>query len=219
MRSIRQWGFTYLALGFLFVSAIGFVTKAQAQQPKVGRKAASAYFAKDADASQETHSRSSAGGENVLMLHLGKYVGSQAYQWKDSGKQDNVGRASYGVSYLFDEWGGLDTFIRVDFNEYDVNGTKASKLSLLPLWTFPRAESRFPLYFGIGAGLGVFFTQVEGESNLALDYQLVAGARFMDLADTNGGFFIEYGMKNHLHILSDGQLNGTVVTGGAIFTF
>lgn len=202
----------------VIVSVICVFSAAHAERaPKVGRRAAATYFSKDNEPKRQP--AETGGGNNVLMLHIGRYVSSQAYQWKDSGRQDNVGRASYGVSYLFDEWAGLDMFLRLDFNEFDVNGTKASKLSILPLLTFPRAESRFPLYFGLGAGLGIFFNQVEQESNLSLDYQLVAGARFMDLAETNAGFFVEFGMKNHLHLLSDGQLNGNVVTGGALFTF
>jgi hypothetical protein len=83
---------------------------------------------------------------------------------------------------------------------------------------FPDANSRFPLYFGGGAGLGVFFKQLENESALSFDYQLVAGARFFDLID-NFGLMIETGMKNHILLFSDGQFNGVFLTVGGVFNF
>lgn len=83
---------------------------------------------------------------------------------------------------------------------------------------FPDASSKFPLYFGVGAGLGVFVKQLSGESAMSLDYQVLAGARFFDLFN-NAGFFLEAGLKNHMHMLSDGQFNGTFVAAGSVFTF
>ena len=58
----------------------------------------------------------------------------------------------------------------------------------------------------------------EGESSLSLDYQLIAGARIFDVFE-NTGFLIETGMKNHVHLLSDGQFNGVFLTVGSVFTF
>lgn len=190
------------------------------EAPLVGRKAAARYFENDKDVVRRGPSgeKSSAGGNQLLMLGMGSYVGSKAYQWNGLGSEDNVGRASYGFTYLADEWHGMDLNFRADFNEYRVNGDFAKKLSFLPLVTIPRAEARFPLYFGIGLGLGVFFQQVPEESTLAFDYQLVAGARFMDLID-NFGFFFEFAMKHHMHLLSDGQLNGNALTAGGVFSF
>ena len=70
----------------------------------------------------------------------------------------------------------------------------------------------------MGAGLGVFFRQVEEESNLSFDYQLVLGVRFLDVINSTG-FFMEYGMKNHVQLLSDGQVNGNAISAGATFAF
>lgn len=210
-----------ILLLFLSFNFIGFAAFAQA--PKVGRKAASKYFQKDVEADREvaavdvTDGGGSSGG-NVLMLHVGGYTASDAYQWGCDCKTRNVAKVSYGVTYLFDTWSNVDVNLRFDFSEFKGNDKRPLKLSMMPLWTFPTAETRFPLYFGLGAGLGVFFQQIEDESNLSFDYQLVAGARFMDLYE-NFGAFVEFGLKNHLHLLSDGQLNGTALTAGAIFTF
>lgn len=209
-----------IAVISLILSLILSPILAEAQTPKVGRKAAAKYFEKDVEPSRDVANEEAgfAGGESLLMLHIGGYSSSTCYRCKGSDTRGGVGKASYGVTYLYDKTHGLDTNIRFDFNEYKLDDERATKLSVLPLWTFPRAETKFPLYFGFGAGLGVFFTQVESESNLSFDYQLVAGARFMDVIE-NFGAFVEFGMKNSLYILSDGQFNGTALTAGAVFTF
>ena len=74
------------------------------------------------------------------------------------------------------------------------------------------------LNFGLAAGPGVFLKQVSGESSISFDYQLFLGLRLFNLFEQTG-FYIEGGMRNHLLLTSDGQLNGTFVSAGAVFTF
>lgn len=190
------------------------------RNPKVGREAAQKYFQKEAPAPSKEVAGESASysGSSLLMLHVGNYTQSTSYQWKSSGKRDSIAKSTYGFTYLYDQWSGFDLNLRGDFNEFLLDDFRATKLSFLVLLTFPRTETRFPIYFGIGAGPGIFFSQSEGESNLSLDYQLVTGIRFLDLYE-NLGAFVEFGLKNHLHLLSDGQLNATAISGGIAFTF
>lgn len=198
---------------------------AQAADPVVGRKAASKYFQRQPDQQavevrddEAPSPRERLFRDEMMMLSLGTFVNSTAFNWKGSEKRENIGQMSYGVTYLFSNYGKLDTNLRMDFSDYRIDGERASKLSVMPLWTFPLVESNFPLYFGFGVGLGVFFQQLPDESNISLDYQLVGGARFADLFE-NFGFFVELALKNHLHILTNGQFNGTALTAGAVFTF
>ena len=205
---------------FFFVLLLAFNSvglKASAEEaPKVGRRAAARYFEKNDAAPRKPAAAES--DDQLLMIGVGTYIGSKSYGWKGADTRDNIGRANYGLTYLFDHWHGMDVNLRADFAEFKLDDDQYQKLSLLPLLTFPGSFSRFPLYFGLGAGLGVFFKQAPGYSNLSLDYQLVAGARFMDLFE-NFGFFFEFAMKNHLHILSGGQFNGNAITAGGVFSF
>ena len=91
-------------------------------------------------------------------------------------------------------------------------------MALVPMIMFPDSGSRFPLYFGFGAGPGVFFSQLAGKSYFALNYELIAGARLFNVLQ-DVGFFIETGLKNNILLLSDGQFNGLWLNVGAIFTF
>lgn len=208
------------ALLLIFISSLVWGQTNEA--PLVGRKAASKYFQRapskdfqDAEPSSDLSPLSN--GQEVLMLSLGSFIRSESFYWGAQGYQ-NIGKANYGVTYLFDRWKGLDRQFRFEFQEYELAGLSPRKLAILPMFTFPRTEKKFPLYFGFGLGLGLFFQQIPGESNLSVDYQLVAGTRFFDLLD-KVGVFAEIAMKNHLHVLSDGQFNGTALNTGLVFSF
>lgn len=206
--------FFYSILLVIFAAT---TVQAQDSQPRVGREAAAKYFQRRDPAQSNLNYGGT--GDHYLALHFSRYMGSQSYEWGQSGRQDDVGGNGVGVTYRVGEWyNSMDLNIRFDYNEYNVAGEKPTKLSIMPLITFPDANSRFPLYFGAGAGVGVFFKQADNESALSFDYQLVAGARFFNVFE-NTGFFIESGLKNHLLLLSSGQLNGTFLAGGLVFTF
>ena len=207
----------------------GFSEPAHADDaPRVGRGAAAKYFDKqnpEEDPNFQSSKVGAAAGRNedhYLAIHVGKMMSSTSYEWGTIGKQDDIGDFTAGITYRVGEWrNSMDLNLRLDFIQYNVvadGERKPLKLSILPLITFPDATSRFPLYFGFGAGPGVFFRQSEGEASLSLDYQLVAGARFFDVFE-NAGFFLETGLKNHLQLWNSGQFNGTFLAAGAVFTF
>lgn len=206
---------TFLSLVLpLLLSSIAF---GQDEQPVVGRDAAARYFQKRDPAQQQAGSVGPS--DHYLAIGFARYMSSQSYDWGKNGQQDDVGGNSLGVTYRVGEWqNSMDLNLRIDYAEFDLPGENPSKLSFLPLLIFPDAGSRFPLYFGAGVGLGVFLKQTNSKSALSLDYQLVLGARFFDVFE-NTGFFVEAGLKNHLHILSSGQFNGTYLSGGLVFTF
>ncbi|MGE5087369.1 MAG: hypothetical protein ACM3MG_13780 [Bacillota bacterium] len=196
------------------------VASAQSQ-PRVGREAAMKYFQKD---SNEDSTRSGGGSsfgpsDHYLALYYGRYMASQSYDWGKFGQEDDIGGNNFGVNYRVGEWyNSMDLNLRIEYADYKVGGETPNKLSFLPMITFPDANSRFPLYFGLGAGLGIFMKQTNSKSALSLDYQLVAGARFFNVFE-NTGFFLEAGLKNSLFLLSSGQLNGTFIATGLVFTF
>lgn len=197
--------------------------------PRVGRQAAAKYMSPkrpdEADTENEneaSHDRSPAAagsGDHYLALHVGWFVNDNAYKWGAPDNQTNVGRYNFGVTYRFGEWvNSMDLLFRFDVSKINLAEGGVTKFSILPIVTFPDASSRFPLYFGAGLGLGVFGTQIAGESALSIDYQLLAGARFFNVWDQTG-LFVEGGIKNHLFLLSDGQFNGTFIATGLVFTF
>lgn len=206
---------------WIFLISIGMIAAqaARGESPQVGRDAAAKYFGGGHRAPAAASSEGGGSTDHYMALHLGRFMSSQSWEWGQNGREDNTGAGSFGVTYRMYEWNNsMDMCVRIDFNEYDVAGEKPLKMSLMPLITFPDATSRFPLYFGAGLGLGVFFKNHKDESPLSFDYQLVMGARFFNVFE-NAGFFIETGMKNHLQLFSTGQFNGVFLTGGAVFTF
>jgi hypothetical protein len=201
----------------------GYPVKGAKPGAKVGRKAAEKYMGpKQAETSVEPaqqRTRQASGPD----AHFGFFFSDNAYKWGPQDSQTNVGKWNFGVTYRMGEWvNSADLGVRIDVSSYDlqdVSGTTtATKISFLPVLMFPDASSKFPLYFGAGAGLGVFMKQLANESALSLDYQLFGGVRFFDVIK-NTGFFVEGGLKNHFLILSDGQYNGTFFSLGTVFSF
>lgn len=203
---------------FLFILCLTLEAKAQST-PRVGREVSTPTGqAAAAEYMAPRRTIGEGGQDHYLAIHLGKLVSGEAWEWGTSDKQTDTGSFTAGVTYRVQEWSTMDLNVRIDFNEYKVIGERPLKMSLMPLLVFPDASSKFPLYFGIGGGLGIFFKQVPEESQISFDYQILMGARFFDVVEQTG-FFIETGMKNHLHLLTSGQFNGTFLSGGAVFTF
>jgi len=196
----------------IFLQGVSFWAFADHQE--LGPKAVRKYFVAD----QENLRSIASVSDRALWLHLGQYTDSQAYQWGTTSPLTGVGQGNYGITYLFDQWHSMDLSFRADFSEYSVQGVRATQLALMPLVTFPRIQSSFPLYFGVGIGPGIFLQQANNASNICLDYEVLMGLRFMQLAGPLG-FFVEFGLKNSLFVLSQGQFNGTVFDLGLIFNF
>lgn len=217
--------FIYMFFSFLVFQAVFAQTPVVgrgAASNKSGKEAAQEYFKPNVEVNESTSPtpapRYIQSGEHYLAISAGSHIQGDAWGWGQKEKQKSVGADSAGITYRYDEWGQTDLNIRIDFNEYSLLNERPLKMSFMPLIVFPEASSKFPLYFGAGAGLGVFFKQIQDESNVTFDYQLFMGARFFNVYGSTG-FFIETGLKNHLHLTSDGQFNGTYLAAGAVFTF
>ena len=179
---------------------------------QTGKKAADSYFLK-----RKKPSKLRSAVDHYLSLHVGTFVNDKAYRWGST--RENLAHLTAGVSYRMGEWvGSMDLLLRADFITFDLVEKNVTKMSLMPIVTFPEANSQFPLYFGGGLGLGVFFNQIDGESPISLDYQLLMGVRLFELTGSTG-FTFEWGMKNHIHLLSNGQHSGVFASLGMLSTF
>lgn len=189
--------------------------------PAHGKDKANQYFLtrKPNSASRGPAAEGGAGATpRFLAIHIGRMFADEAYKWGHE-DQKNIGGLNAGVTYRLGEWvNSMDLAMRIEYTSYSLVEDPARKVSIGALVTFPDANSRFPLYFGAGLGAGLFIKQLHAESVLALDYQVVAGARFLNVFD-NVGLMVESGVKNHLFLLSDGQYNGVFINVGAVFAF
>lgn len=158
-------------------------------------------------------------GTHVMAIQAGFYLDDKAHRWGPKSTAEDVGQWNLGVTYQMGEWvNSMDLYFRADFQGYKVEDESANKMSLLGLVTFPDIRSGFPIYFGAALGVGIFFDQIEDESSLSLDYQIVLGARVLDIYE-GIGFIAETGVKNHVFLTSKGQFNGYFFSLGAVFKF
>jgi hypothetical protein len=223
--------------GFLAVLALGILSlhrTAAADAPRVGRNAAAKYFQANGGKTPDSNFDGYEGqpsrrnpsnidslstDQRYLAIGVSDYTSSSAYNWGMSGKEEGIGKWGLDMTYRISEYNNLlDQAVRISYTEFQAVGKRASKMSFMYALTLPDAGSKFPLYFGFAAGPGIFFKQLEDESNLSLDYQLFLGLRLFNVFE-NTGFYVEAGLKNHLQLTSDGQVNGSYISTGAIFTF
>jgi hypothetical protein len=216
--------FAILLLGLVFPALAQQVEIKDDNEPpvKTGQEKAKQYFGerKRSDARFRTGSEAPApeGTPRFMAVHIGSFFADQAYKW-GKGDMDNIGKLNAGVDYRIGEWvNSMDLGFRLDFTSYGLDEGNARKLSVGTILTFPDANSRFPLYFGGGLGLGFFLKQIGNESALALDYSVFGGVRFLDVIERLG-FMVEAGLKNHFLLLSDGQFNGAYINVGTVFAF
>lgn len=185
--------------------------------PGTGKDKAKQYF-KTRKAEGAVSSRGDGAPPRYLALHVGTFFSDQSYKWGD-GDQRNTGKLNAGVTYRIGEWvNSMDLAIRIEYTNYSFDNGSAKKLSFGPLVTFPDSNSHFPMYFGGGVGAGLFLQQLHDRSPLALDWQLIAGVRFLDVIE-NLGFMVETGLKNHVFLTGEGQFNGVFINVGTVFAF
>ncbi len=212
----------------LFFTLLAAIQPSFADAPKVGKNAAARYFQGETSSNPETQPRTNrmpstieglAPEDHFLTFGLSNYLNSDSYKWGPLGSEEKVGKWGLDMMYGIGQFSStIDQAVRVSYNEFEANSVRASKISFLYAITLPDAGSQFPLYFGAAAGGGVFLKQLPDESPLTLDYQLFLGLRLFNIMDKTG-FYVEGGLKNHLQLTSDGQLNGTFISAGAVFAF
>lgn len=207
--------FSFLFSGSLFAQAV----EVQDTPPPAGKERAQEYFQDRQRPAQPARASAHEGATpRYLAIHAGTFFTSQAYKWGD-GDQDDIGKLNAGVTYRLGEWvNSMDLLLRIDYTTFGLDEGNARKFTPGLIITFPDANSRFPLYFGGGLGAGIFLKNINDESAVSLDYSLIAGARFLDVIE-NVGFMVETGLKNHLHLFSDGQFNGVYINVGTVFAF
>jgi len=199
-----------------------------ADAQKVGRSVAAKYFEKNTNEKRKSlrYMAEETGEDEASVNTAGRYLAvgvslfskSEAFNWGTNSKELDVGKLGFDMTYRLSQSNNIDYALRVLYTEYIAVNQKANKMSFMYAVTLPDAGAEFPLYFGAALGPGAFFTQLKDESSLTLDYQLFLGLRIFNLLDKTG-FYFEGGMKNHLQLTSDGQLNGTYLACGAVFTF
>lgn len=208
-----------IALLFSSATSVAQMVEVQDNPPATGPQRAQEYFRERKNQAPAASESSSRGPKpRYLALHVGSFFSDRGYKWGD-GDQKNIGKLNAGVTYRLGEWvNSMDFSLRVDYFGFKLDEGDARKLAFSTIITFPDANSRFPLYFGGGIGFGMFLKQINDESALSFDYQLLAGVRLLDLLDSLG-LMVETGVKNHLHLLGNGQFNSVFINVGTVFLF
>ena len=132
---------------------------------------------------------------------------------KKQNNQVSLKDKGYGLSYRLGGWKSrADIYLRMEKEFLD----DIQKVSLIPLIVFPDIESRFPIYFGFGSGLGFFWGESSG---LSFEYRTFVGLRWLHLFKKTTGVFFELGTKGHRDSLSEESSNHYYISLGLNFLF
>lgn len=181
---------------------------------ETGKSAAMKYFTPKAKKQQTTRGPAAAhasGGSRLLSISMGSLISSKSYQWEG----DDFLGWNIEAAYLSEGDGWFGQGIQLEMQKFAVGEQELAKVALLFSLTFPRRLS-FPVYLGVAAGPGFFLKQTEDESDLTFDYKAYVGLR---LNQPRAQYFLQSGVKNHLHVLSDGQFIGWFVSSGVAYKF
>lgn len=149
--------------------------------------------------------------ENLLGISVGSLLNSKSYSWLE----EETSGWSVEAQYLSQGDGYLSRGYHLELQKFSYKNRELTKLSFLMSLNFPRRLS-FPVYIGVAAGPSYFVQQVKGSSEFALDYRAYAGLR---LNGTYGQYFLQSGVKNHIHVLDSGQFIGWFFSSGVAYKF
>lgn len=182
-----------------------------------GRSAALKYFTKKPNSEsakikvRQPQSSSSGSDRGLIAIGAGSLIQTKSYDWAGN----DLKGWSLNASYQSLKSSYFNRGYELEFQKISAGENQLSKLSFLLSFSFPKRLS-FPVYVGVAAGPGYFFKQTEGESEFTIDYKAYLGLR---LNRSTSQYFLQSGVKNHVHVLSDGQFVGWFVSSGVAYKF
>lgn len=150
------------------------------------------------------------------------YLGSSLYS-DSAGK--NFKRKPFsswilGFQQQIKEISNLGDFnLKTELQNFRLNAGRATQINITPVFSLPEMENGFPVYVGLGAGLGFYpYHILKGKPFFSLNTQFFVGLRLPNLY-ANLGLHAE--MVLHMHIpFQDNRLYmDTIANLGIIFSF
>ncbi len=210
---------------FTFVIVLIFAVVQQAPASSPGKAAAMKYFTKKRPKTTESREPAAQvvrqsvnsksydpGHSRLLALAVGSLINSKNYQWTE---EQQLSGWNGELFYQDASEGYFGHGYHLELQKYAAFDEEFSKISFLFSFTFPRRLS-FPVYLGVAGGPGYFTKQLRGESAFSFDYKAYVGFR---LNEVYSQYFVQAGIKNHIHVLSDGQFIGWFVSSGVAYRF
>jgi hypothetical protein len=212
-----------MRVGFT-LTLIGLCFSIQTFANSTGKSAAMKYFTKTrapaqaapAPAVQTTNSMTqsvprSTQARGLVGISVGSLLNSQSYGWID----EDTGGWSVEAKYMRPSTSYLARGYHIELQKFGYQERELTKLSFLLSFSFPNNIS-FPVYIAAAAGPSYFVHQAQGNSEFAIDYRGYVGLRFNG---SFGQYFLQSGVKNHVHVIDSGQFIGWFFSSGVAYTF
>lgn len=148
---------------------------------------------------------------SIVGLSVGGLFNSKSYGWMD----ESFKGWSVEATYQSPMAGYFARGFHLEYQKYITDRADLGKVSFLMSFTFPRRVD-FPVFLGVAAGPGYFTKQIKNESEFTIDYKGYVGLRF---TQQNAQYYLQSGIKNHVHMLSDGQFISWYLSSGVAYKF
>ena len=150
------------------------------------------------------------------------YLGSSIYS--DSASTDFEQKAFsewlIGFQQQVKEVSNLGDFnLKAELQNFRLNTGRATQINLTPVFSLPEIKNGFPIYVGLGAGMGFYpYLILKGKSFFSLNTQFFVGLRLINFYENLG---LNAELVLHIHMpFQDNHLHmDTFANLGVVFSF
>ena len=112
-----------------------------------------------------------------------------------------------------------DISLKTEIQSFRLKNGRATQININPVFSLPDRENGFPVYVGLGAGVGFYpYFILMGEPSLSLNGQFFAGLRLVNLYE-NLGLNAELALNMHVPFRDSQLYMETIANLGLIFSF
>ena len=148
------------------------------------------------------------------------YVGSSVYSAAKGFKGDPFASVILGFRQQFKEVMGIGDFsLKTEIQSLKLKTGRATQINVTPVFSLPGAGSGFPVYVGLGGGIGFYpYFILDSKPSLSVNLQLFTGLRLLNLYE-NLGVNGELALHAHIPFREERLYMETITSLGLIFSF
>lgn len=163
-------------------------------------------------------SGSGASDQRSMVLYLGSSIYSD--NAVKNFKRKPLSSWVLGFQQQIKEISGLGDFnLKTELQNFRLTTGRATQINITPVFSLPESENGFPVYVGLGAGLGFYpYHILKGNPFFSLNTQFFTGLRLTNLYE-NLGLHVELALYMHIPFQDKRLYMDTIASLGVIFSF
>ena len=160
------------------------------------------------------------GGESTPRRDMVLYLGSAVYSGAKTFKRKPFSSFIAGFRQQIWKISNIgDISLKTEIQSFLLKTGRATQINVNPVFSLPDTENGFPIYVGLGAGIGFYpYYILMGEPSLSLNGQFFTGLRLVNLYE-NLGLSAELVLNMHVPFKESQLYMETIASLGLLFSF